>query len=119
VESAWFSTMATNSLYSPVYVYSACGTCVALTVWGTYFAMPEPAPRMILLPTTSPYFTWNRISEVLGDHPGHVVIAGFTPDMLAPAELAVLTSASRRDQQPGAEEAAEVDSVRRGFVMQG
>jgi hypothetical protein len=47
------------------------------------------------------------------------VIAGFTPDMLAPAELAVLTSASRRDQQPGAEEAAEVDSVRRGFVMQG
>ncbi len=50
---------------------------------------------MVLLPTTSPYFLWNAISEALGDEPGFVAIAGFTPDMLAPAELTVLTAASK------------------------
>ena len=56
--------------------------------------MPEPARRMILLPTTSPFFFWNRISEILGDAPGQVAVAGFTPDMLAPAEVEMLTAAT-------------------------
>lgn len=47
---------------------------------------------MILLPTTSPFFTWNRISEALGDEPGFVAVAGFKPQMLAAAEMKVLTS---------------------------
>jgi hypothetical protein len=119
VQSAWFSSMATKSLYSPTYLYSALGSCVALTVWGIYFAMPEPAARMILLPTTSPYFTWNRISEVLGDNPGHVAIAGFTPEMLAPAELAVLTAASMRAKQLDAEGGARSESPRQTLVLQG
>jgi hypothetical protein len=119
VQSAWFSTMATYSLYSPTYLYSSLGSCVALLVWGVYFAMPEPAARMIMLPTTSPYFTWNRISEALGDDPGQVVIAGFKPGMLAPAELAVLTAASRLAQQRRAEEDAHPEKSRPTFALQG
>jgi hypothetical protein len=119
VQSAWFSSMATASLYSPVYLCSALGYCVALLVWGVYFAMPEPAARMIMLPTTSPYFTWNRISEALGDDPGQVVIAGFKPGMLAPAELAVLTAASRLAQQRRAEEDAHPEKSRPAFALQG
>ena len=96
VEAAWYSTTAAKSLYAPVYSFSALGGCVALLVWGTYFALPEPERKMVLLPTTSPFFLWNRISEALGDNPGFVAIAGFTPDMLAPAELSMLTAASTR-----------------------
>jgi hypothetical protein len=65
-----------------------------VAIWGTYFALPEPERKLILLPTTSPFFLWNRISEALGDAPGHVAIAGFNPTMLAPAELQMLTAPS-------------------------
>ena len=94
VQAAWIVTTGGHSVYSPIYLVSAAGFCVALFVWGTYFAMPEPARKMILLPTTSPFFFWNRISEILGDSPGHVAVAGFTPDMLAPAEIEMLTAAT-------------------------
>ncbi len=95
VESAWYATGVGQTVYSPVYVVSALGTCAAFLTWGTYFAMPEPERKMILLPTTSPFFLWNRISEALGDEPGFVAIAGFKPEMLAPAELTVFTAASK------------------------
>ncbi len=94
VEAAWQITYGAKSLYSPIYVVSSLGICVSLTVWGAYFAMPEPKRQMILLPTTSPFFFWNRISEILGDSPGHVAVAGFSPDMLAPAEIEMLTTAT-------------------------
>jgi hypothetical protein len=96
IESAWYSTGAAHTLYSPIYLVNAVGACLALLTWGVYFAMPEPERKMVLLPTTSPFFLWNRISEALGDEPGFVAVSGFKPDMLAPAELAVLTAASRR-----------------------
>lgn len=54
---------------------------------------------MILLPTTSPFFLWNRISEALGDAPGFVAIAGFKPEMLAPAELMAFTAGSKRARE--------------------
>ena len=94
VQAAWLVTRGAQSLYSPVYLLSSLGFCLAIAVWGTYFAMPEPARKMILLPTTSPFFFWNRISEILGDSPGHVAVAGFSPDMLAPAEIEMLTAAT-------------------------
>ena len=47
---------------------------------------------MITLPTTSPFFFWNRIAEALGDAPGEVAVAGITPDMFAPAELLAFRS---------------------------
>ncbi len=108
VEAAWYSTSGAQSLYSPMYVMVAAGYLTALLIWGSYFAMPEPQRKMVLLPTTSPYFLWNRVSEALGDAPGHIAIAGFTPDMLAPAELKVLTAGSKfaRDNKQRREQAA-------------
>ncbi len=94
VQAAWLVTRGAQSLYSPIYLFSSLGFCVSLGIWGAYFGVPEPARRMILLPTTSPFFFWNRISEILGDAPGQVAVAGFSPDMLAPAEIEMLTTAT-------------------------
>ncbi|MGI4830189.1 MAG: hypothetical protein ACRYFU_18595 [Janthinobacterium lividum] len=97
VQAAWFATVGAQSVYSPVYLISSIGFCVGLGVWTLYFALPEPERRLILLPTTSPFFLWNRISEVLGDAPGHVAVAGFRPSMLAAAEIQMLTAATSRE----------------------
>jgi hypothetical protein len=99
VESAWIAGSPSQTIYSPVYAFASLGACAALLTWGTYFALPEPERKMILLPTTSPFFLWNRISEALGDEPGFVAIAGFKPEMLAPAELAAFTAGSRRARE--------------------
>jgi hypothetical protein len=88
--------MGSGSLYSPIYLVSTIGSLISVCVWGAYFVLPEPERKMILLPTTSPFFTWNRISEALGDEPGYVAIAGFKPQMLAAAELKVLSSATHK-----------------------
>jgi hypothetical protein len=104
VEAAWYTTGGAKSLYSPIYLFSSLSVCISVLTWGAYFAMPEPERKMILLPTTSPFFLWNRISEALGDEPGFVAIAGFKPEMLAPAELTVFTAASRRAQARVVEE---------------
>ena len=93
IQMAWVTTSSAHSVYSPIYLFASVGFCSALVIWGTYFALPEPKRRMSLLPTTSPFFFWNRISEILGDAPGQVAVAGFTPDMLAPAEIEMLTAA--------------------------
>jgi hypothetical protein len=100
VQAAWAVTSSGHSVYSPIYLFASIGFCVALAIWGTYFALPEPKRRMILLPTTSPFFFWNRISEILGDAPGQVAVAGFTPDMLAPAEIEMLTAATSTESVP-------------------
>ena len=94
IQAAWFSTTGAHSLYSPIYLFGVLGSFAAISVWATYFALPEPERKLILLPTTSPFFFWNRISEALGDSPGHVAIAGFRPDMLAPAEMQMLSAPS-------------------------
>jgi hypothetical protein len=91
VSSAWSSVSVNQSVYSPIHLFNAIGAILGYSIWLTYFAMPEPERKMILLPTTSPYFFWNAISEALGDDPGHVVVAGFTPSVLAKAELNLLT----------------------------
>jgi hypothetical protein len=92
VQAAWLATVGARSVYSPIYLVSTVGSLISVCIWTVYFALPEPERKMILLPTTSPFFTWNRISEALGDEPGFVAVAGFKPDMLAPAELKVLSS---------------------------
>jgi hypothetical protein len=99
IESAWLANAVGPTVYSPVFVFSALASCASLLIWGGYFAMPEPERKMILLPTTSPFFLWNRISEALGDEPGFVAIAGFKPDMLAPAELTAFTAGSKRARE--------------------
>jgi len=121
VEAAWFSTTQGHSLYSPIYLFSQIGICVAFATWGAYFAVPEPKRGMVLLPTTSPYFLWNRISEALGDQPGHVAVAGFKPEMLHPTELMVLTSQSKAAREKhlrtlAQTEAAEAEAMEAGVM---
>jgi len=99
VQAAWISTSGAESLYSPIYLVSTIGSLASVCIWGTYFLLPEPEHKMILLPTTSPFFTWNRISEALGDQPGYVAIAGFKPQMLAAAELKVLSSSGNKSDR--------------------
>jgi hypothetical protein len=119
VTAAWLSTSAANTVYAPVYVIGALGFLSGLIVWAVYFAMPEPERALILLPTTSPFFFWNKISEALGDSPGFVAVAGFKPDMLAPGELRVLKESSRAararekqaDEQSGAMTSAGLRTV--------
>ena len=120
VQVAWTAISDVKSLYSPVFTFGAAGGCVALSVWFAYFAMPQPERRMILLPTTSPFFLWNRISEILGDAPGNVAVAGFTPDMLAPGEIQMLTAATAheaaRERELAEENWQEVTSPLPEFV---
>lgn len=111
IEAAWTANAVGATVYSPVYAFAALGACAGMLTWGAYFAIPQPERKMILLPTTSPFFLWNRISEALGDEPGFVAIAGFTPDMMAPAELTAFTAGSKRarEREIEAERAARAE----------
>jgi len=125
VEAAWLATTQAQSLYSPVYLLGTVGGCLAYGVWAAYFVMPEPKRGMVLLPTTSPYFLWNRISEALGDNPGQVAVAGFKPEMLHPTELMVLTAQSKAAKQAkedsawGMAEAAAMESGAMASITSG
>lgn len=82
-----------NAALSAFSGFAVCGT---LLIWSVYFALPEPARRMILLPTTSPFFVWNQISLALGDTPGYVAVGEVSPELFAPAELEMMRRASVR-----------------------
>ncbi len=94
VQSAWivlFPTMhADHNLINGVVI------CLVFAIWTSYFALPEPKRRLIVLPTTSPFLRWNQISQVLGDNPGFVAVGGMPPELFAPAELEVMQRASRK-----------------------
>lgn len=92
VQSSWLGHLST--MYGAFSIISSTAVCLTLLTWAIYFFVPEPKRRLIVLPTTSPFLRWNQISEVLGDDPGFVAIAGIPPDMLAPAELEVMARAS-------------------------
>jgi len=94
VQSAWMALYPhTNSAYNLV---NGVVICMVLATWTSYFALPEPKRRIIVLPTTSPFLRWNQISQVLGDNPGFVAVGGMPPELLAPAELEVMQRASRK-----------------------
>jgi hypothetical protein len=95
VQSAW-ERSTLSSMYGLFSIVSSAAICLTFLTWTLYFALPEPKRRLITLPTTSPFLRWNQISEVLGDSPGHVAIAGLPPDMLAPAEIEVMRRASAK-----------------------
>lgn len=100
VQAAWFGQSAAFQLYGKFSFFSGIGACISFIVWGAYFAKPEPERAMVLLPTTSPYFFWNKISEALGDAPGFVAVSGFTPDSMAPGELAAILEATKPVPEP-------------------
>ncbi len=85
-----------SAMQSTYNVINAVTILVALAVWMIYFAMREPARRMIVLPTTSPFLRWNQISQVLGDEPGFVTVGRVTPEMFAPAEVEIMLRASAK-----------------------
>lgn len=94
IASGWLAHFAAmTSVYN---VINGLAICVTLGIWLTYFAMPEPKRRMIVLPTTSPFLRWNQISQVLGDEPGYVALGRMTPDMFAPAEVEIMLRASAK-----------------------
>lgn len=94
VQAAWMpQSRPMVSLFS---IVSSVAVCLTLTIWGAYFALPEPKRRMIVLPTTSPFFRWNQISEVLGDEPGYVALGEISSDMFAPAEVEVMRRAATK-----------------------
>jgi len=94
VSSAFISH--TSKLDSSMSVILGMTGCATLVVWSAYFAFPEEKRRIIMLPTTSPFLRWNQISEVLGDAPGFVAIAGVPPEVFAPAELEMMRRASMK-----------------------
>ena len=100
-QAAWISH--SPHLNSIVNVISGIVGCSTLFAWSAYFSLPEPKRRIIVLPTTSPFLRWNQISEVLGDEPGFVAVAGIPPEVFAPAELEIMARASAKMGQTSAE----------------
>jgi hypothetical protein len=101
IQSAW---LALNpSMHTTYNRINGIIICVILGIWTTYFAVPEPKRRMIVLPTTSPFLRWNQISQALGDDPGFVAVGGVPPEMFATAELEVMRRASLKMPAPVAE----------------
>jgi hypothetical protein len=92
VTAAWLAH--SPDLYNVSSVIGGCSVCITLVIWNVYFVLPEPARRMIMIPTTSPFFHWNEISKALGDAPGFVAVGPVTLDNFAPAELEVMRRAS-------------------------
>jgi hypothetical protein len=93
-QAAWI--IHSPQLYSFMNIVTGCIGCSTLLGWSLYFALPEPKRRIIVLPTTSPFLRWNQISEVLGDEPGFVAVAGIPPEVFAPAELEIMVRASAK-----------------------
>ena len=98
VSSAW--VVHSPNLYSIINVTNGLAGMSSLLIWSAYFSLPEPKRRIIVLPTTSPFLRWNQISEVLGDEPGFVAVAGIPPEIFAPAELDIMARASAKMQTP-------------------
>ena len=92
VIAAWLPSAQQIDAYLDT--FAGLAMCMTLVIWSIYFAMPEPERRMILLPTTSPFFVWNQISMALGDAPGYVAVGKVSTDLFAPAELEIMRRAS-------------------------
>ncbi len=100
-QTAWISH--SPQLNSIMNIVSGVSGCLTLCAWSAYFILPEPKRRIIVLPTTSPFLRWNQISEVLGDEPGFVAVAGIPPEVFAPAELEIMARASAKMGSPSGE----------------
>jgi hypothetical protein len=98
VQSAWLGL--TSNMGGSYSLINGVVICTILATWTSYFALPEPKRRMIVLPTTSPFLRWNQISQALGDSPGFVAIGGVPPELFAPAELEVMRRASLKMVTP-------------------
>ncbi len=85
-----------RTLYGPYARIEIIMSCVSQMIWIYYFAVPEPKRKFVLLPTTSPFHHWNRVSELLGHEPGYVAIGGVPPESFAMAEIDIFKRASAK-----------------------
>ena len=96
------NTLQSNFFVQPRTMYGTYArvqiamSCISQVIWIYYFAVPEPKRRFVLLPTTSPFHHWNRISELLGHEPGYVAIGGVPPESFAVAEIDIFKRASAK-----------------------
>jgi hypothetical protein len=109
IQAAWFWTNQAHSVYSPVFLFGTIGTIAGVCTWGGYLMRAEPERKMILLPATSPFFHWNRVSEALGDATSQVAI-GFKPSMMSATEVKVMTAMSKVTREREAQAAAMAEA---------
>ena len=94
LDSAWITENV--SVHSVLSLANGIAICLTLLIWSAYFFFPEQKQRIVMVPTTSPFLTWNRISEALGDEPGFVAVGGVSPESFAPAEMEMMFRASAK-----------------------
>lgn len=118
VDAAWITLSPT--VHSDLSLANGIATCLTLLIWSLYFALPEKKQRIIMVPTTSPFLTWNRISEILGDKPGYVALGGVAPEAFAPAEMEMMFRASAKMAElslsDNAGTAVEGETVNRSMI---
>jgi hypothetical protein len=54
------------ALNAPMQLVYEAVILVGLCVWLTYCLLPEPAPKMVLMPSNSTLYRWNEIASALG-----------------------------------------------------
>ncbi len=59
----------TASLISPQQFVNQVLTLASIGIWITYFAVPEPERKPIVLPASSTVYRWNEIASALGRSP--------------------------------------------------
>jgi hypothetical protein len=57
-----------NVVYEVIYLS-------AVALWAGYFLQPEPARKLVSMPTTSPLMRWNDIALTLGNPAGQVAVS--------------------------------------------
>lgn len=57
------------SLTSPLQMLYEGVLLAVMGVWAIYFALPEPAAKLVVVPVNSTIYRWNEIASALG-HPG-------------------------------------------------
>jgi len=98
VQASWIAL--SPKMHTAFNLVNGIVICVTLVIWVSYFALPEPKRRIIVLPTTSPFLRWNQISQALGDSPGFVAVGGIPPEIFAPAEIEIMRRASLKMVTP-------------------
>lgn len=73
VESAFFQ--AHPSVTSAIAVGHEVLGLAAIAIWAGYFVRPEPARKLVVMPTASPLMRWNDIAQSLGNPAGQMAVS--------------------------------------------
>jgi hypothetical protein len=55
-----------SSLTSPLQFVGECLTLLSIGVWMSYFVLPEPLRKPMVVPANSTIYRWNEIASALG-----------------------------------------------------